>query len=83
MGCTGETGALILHSLLRKHETHGDDEQDRIKHAVDEWGSFSVLYHSLDSIVQMFLDKKRPKIDQLSEPSIRTTSSEPMGTYVA
>lgn len=38
-------------------------QQDRIKQAVDEYGSFTVLHHSLDSIVQMFLDKKRPQIN--------------------
>lgn len=38
-------------------------QQDRINSAVAEYGSFSVLHHSLDSIVQMFLDKKRPQVD--------------------
>ena len=38
-------------------------QQDRIKQAVKDYGSFTVLHHSLDSIVQMFLDKKRPQID--------------------
>jgi hypothetical protein len=38
-------------------------QQDRINNAVAEYGSFSVHHHSLDSIVQMFLDKKRPQID--------------------
>jgi len=37
--------------------------QERIKDALDEYGSFSIQHHSLDSIVQMFIDKKRPKID--------------------
>ncbi|MFQ5597951.1 MAG: AIPR family protein [Nitrospiria bacterium] len=40
-----------------------DMQRDRIQRAVDEYGSFSVRHHSLDSIVQMFLEKKRPKID--------------------
>jgi len=38
-------------------------QQDRIKHAVDAYGSFSILHHSLDSIVRMFVEKKRPRID--------------------
>lgn len=38
-------------------------QQDRIKGALASYRSFSVLHHSLDSIVQMFLDKKRPHID--------------------
>lgn len=38
-------------------------QQDRIKTAVAEYGSFSVFYHSLDSIVRMFLDKTSPQID--------------------
>ncbi len=38
-------------------------QQDRVKQALDEYGSFTVMHHSLDSIVQMFLERKRPKID--------------------
>ena len=38
-------------------------QQERIRIALDDYGSFSVSHHSLDSIVQMFLDKKRPRID--------------------
>jgi hypothetical protein len=37
--------------------------QERIKDALDEYGSFSIQHHSLDSIVQMYIDKKRPQID--------------------
>lgn len=37
--------------------------QERIRTALDEYRSFSIQHHSLDSIVQMFLDKKRPQID--------------------
>jgi len=40
-----------------------ETQQDRINTAVAEYGSFSVFHHSLDSIVQMFLDKKRAQID--------------------
>lgn len=38
-------------------------QQKRVKNALDEYGSFSIEHHSLDSIVQLFVDKKRPQID--------------------
>lgn len=40
-----------------------ESQQERIKTAVSEYRSFSICHHSLESIVQMFLDKKRPRID--------------------
>jgi AIPR protein len=38
-------------------------QQERVKQALDEYNSFTILHHSLDSIVQMFLEKRRPQID--------------------
>jgi len=38
-------------------------QQVRVKDAFEDYGSFKVFHHSLDSIVQLFLDKKRPQID--------------------
>jgi hypothetical protein len=41
-----------------------DDEQERAQEAFDKYRKFSVHHHSLKSIVDQFLDAKRPKIDR-------------------
>ncbi len=37
--------------------------QARVAESLEDYTSFEVHHHSLDSIVQMFLDRKKPKID--------------------
>ncbi len=39
------------------------DQKDRINNALSPYRSFNVNHHTLDSIVQMFIDKKQPKIN--------------------
>jgi len=38
-------------------------QQARIVEALEEYSSFIVHHHSLDSIVQMFIERKKPQID--------------------
>ncbi|GAA5482592.1 hypothetical protein Hsar01_01815 [Haloferula sargassicola] len=38
-------------------------QQDRVRESLEDYNSFEVHHHSLDSIVQMFLERKKPKID--------------------
>jgi hypothetical protein len=38
-------------------------QQVRVAESLEEYSSFEVRHHSLDSIVQMFLERKKPKID--------------------
>ena len=40
-----------------------EPHQARVEKSLEGYRSFSILHHSIDSIVQMFLDKKRPKIN--------------------
>ena len=58
----GENPSFFIH-FCGNMQPMVEAQKNRVADALNEFGHFSIGHHSLASIVQMFIERKRPRID--------------------